>query len=364
MSVQILYEKVVLRPNDLQPLDSRCEIIGTFNPAAIRFQEEIILLVRIAERPYSKDMNAIIAPRAKIENGQLEWIHDTFESTGVETRDPRKFTLPDGRQRLNSISHLCLIRLSPDGKQIKEILTPTDLQPQEHWEELGIEDPRITQINDTFYITYVAVSRSMGVATALITTHDFRTFKRHGIIFPTENKDIVLLPEKWKGHFVAYHRPVSHHTFNLPSIETALSANAICWGQHQFLFGPRTDKWDSVKIGAGAPPVRLPEGWLLIYHGVSSTSSTSPGGFYSAGAALLDTKNPLQLIARSGDPLLSPERDYEKHGFMPNVIFPTGAILSGDGENLMLFSGAADEVVTLKSIPIKSILQHLDVESG
>ena len=362
MSVQILHDKVLIRPNDLQPLDPRSEIIGTFNPAAVRFQDEIILIVRVAERPYSKDPDTLIGPRAVIQNGQLEWVFDSFDAVGVDTSDPRKFTLPGGRQRLTSISHLCLVRLTPDGKQIKEIVTPADLLPREPWEELGIEDPRITQIKDTFYITYVAVSRSMGVATALMTTHDFHTFERRGIIFPAENKDIVLLPEKWNGHFVAYHRPVPHHTFSAPSIETALSTDSIFWGQYQFLCGPRRNDWDSIKIGAGAPPVRLPEGWLLIYHGVSSATTKSPGGLYSAGAALLDKGNPLHLLARSRDALLSPERDYEVHGFMPNVIFPTGALLSEDEKSLLLFSGAADEVVTLKTIPVQSILQHLEVE--
>lgn len=158
-----------------------------------------------------------------------------------------------------------------------------------------------------------------------------------------------------------YHRPVPHHTFSTPSIETSLSTDSIFWGHHQFLFGPRIDKWDSVKVGAGAPPVRLPDGWLLIYHGVSSATSKSPGGRYSADAVLLDKGNPLHILARSRDPLLSPERDYEKHGFMPNVILPTGALLSEDEKNLLLFSGAADELVTLKTIPVQSILQHLEV---
>ena len=362
MSVQILHDKVLLRPKDLRPVVPKSEVIGTFNPAAIRFQDEIILLIRVAERPYSTDPNILIAPRATTKNGQLEWVFDTFDAAGVNTEDPRKFTLPDGPQRLSSISHLCLARLTSDGEIIKEITTPSELFPCEPWEELGIEDPRITQINNTFYITYVAVSRQMGVATALMTTKDFLTFERHGIIFSTENKDIVLLPERWKDHFVAYHRPVSYHRFGAPSIETALSPDCIFWGKHRYLFGPRPGGWDGVKVGAGAPPIRLPEGWLLIYHGVTSATAESPGGHYSAGAVLLDIDNPLRLIARSRDPLLKPERNYEKRGFMPNVIFPTGALLSEDEKDLLLFSGAADEVVTRITIPVQSILQHLQEE--
>lgn len=274
----------------------------------------------------------------------------------------RLFRLPNGRVRLRFISHLRLVRLSADGTQIKEVLIPPDLLPREPWEELGLEDPRITKIGDTYYITYVAISRQMGVATALMTTHDFQTFERHGVIFPTENKDVVFLPQKWNEHFVAYHRPISDQWIDAPSVETALSPDAIFWGKHKFLFGPRPGEWDSVKVGAGPPPVDLPQGWLLLYHGVAPATRESPAGNYCVGAVLLEREDPTRLLARSKQPLLSPERSYERRGFVPNIVFPTGALLSEDNENLLLFSGAADEVVSLISLPVQSILEHLSLE--
>jgi predicted GH43/DUF377 family glycosyl hydrolase len=359
MNNPILHDKVLLRPADLQPLDPRSEIIGTFNPAAVRFRGEIILLVRVAERPKVEQPDILISPRTEMRDGQVEWLIDTYDAKGVDTSDPRKFTFPDGRQRISSISHLRMVRLTSDGSQVKEIMSLKGLLPREPWEEFGIEDPRITQIGDLYYITYVAISRQMGLTTALMTTRDFRSFERHGIIFPTENKDIVLLPEKWKDQFVAYHRPVSHHKFDSPSIETAISPDCIFWGKYRFLLAPRPGGWDSFKIGAGAPPVALPQGWLLVYHGVTSPSANSPGGRYSAGAVLLEKDNPRKLLARSKEPLILPERDYEQRGFMPNVVFPTGVILSEDKDNLLLFCGAADEVVTLLRIPVASILQNL-----
>jgi predicted GH43/DUF377 family glycosyl hydrolase len=362
MNNQLLQDKVLLRPSDLQPLDLRSEIIGAFNPAAVRFKGEIILLVRVAEQPILEDPTTLKSPRTIFRDGQLEWIIDTFDANGVERSDPRKFTLPNGRQRISSISHLRLVRLSPDGSRVKEVKTPAALLPREPWEEFGIEDPRITQIGNLYYITYVAISRQMGLTTALMTTSDFKSFERHGIIFPTENKDIVLLPKKWKDQYIAYHRPVSHHTFDMPSIQTALSPDCKYWGKYRFLLAPRPGGWDSFKIGAGAPPIAMPQGWLLIYHGVTKPSAKSPGGIYSAGAALMALDNPLQLLARSNEPLIIPERDYEQRGFMPNVVFPTGALLSEDQKNLLLFCGAADEVVSLITIPLKSILGNLEVE--
>lgn len=359
MKTNILNDRVLICPDDLEPLDPRSEIIGVFNPAAVFVNDEIILLVRVAERPIVEDPDILLSPRTAIHKGQVKWLVDTFEAKGVDRSDPRKFTLPNGRQRISSISHLRLVHLSADGSQVKEIETLNDLLPHESWEEFGIEDPRITQIGEEYFITYVAISRQMGLTTALMTTRDFKTFTRHGIIFPTENKDIVLLPEKWENQFVAYHRPVSHHKFDLPSIETALSPDGKFWGKYRFLLAPRPGGWDSFKIGAGAPPVALSQGWLLIYHGVTSPTRESPGGVYSAGAILVEKQNPLHLLARSTDPLITPQRVYEQSGFMPNVVFPTGVLVSDDHENLLVFCGAADEVVSLLTIPIASVLENL-----
>jgi predicted GH43/DUF377 family glycosyl hydrolase len=158
---------------------------------------------------------------------------DTFDPAEVDASDPRLLRLPDGRVRLRYISHLRMVRLSTSDLSIVGISSPQALMPSEPWEEFGIEDARITQIGDTYYITYVAISRQMGVATALMTTNDFKSFERKDIIFPTENKDVVFLPELWEGQFVAYHRPVSNYMIDAPSIETSLSPDATYWGEHR-----------------------------------------------------------------------------------------------------------------------------------
>ncbi|MFQ5616017.1 MAG: glycoside hydrolase family 130 protein [Anaerolineales bacterium] len=362
MSILVLQNKVLLRPSDLQPLHRDYEVIGVFNPAAVRFGDEIVLLARVAEWPKERPANRLVSPRVVCQDGRPERVLDTFDPAGVNARDPRVFWLPDKRVRLRYISHLRLVRLDAEGTRVKAIQAPPALQPCEPWEEFGIEDPRITRIGDVYYITYVAISRQRGVATALMTTRDFQTFERHGIIFPTENKDVVLLPEKWNGHFVAYHRPVSDYWINAPSIETGLSPDGIFWGRYQFLMGPRPGEWESVKVGAGPPPVRLPEGWLLLYHAVSPVTAHSPVGRYCVGAVLLDRNNPLRVLARTRSPLLCPERPYEKRGFAPDVIFPAGAVLSEDKCTLLLFAGAADEVTAMLRISIKAILQHLEAK--
>jgi predicted GH43/DUF377 family glycosyl hydrolase len=360
MTVPTLQSRVLLRPDDLRPLAPDYRIVGTFNPAAVLYEDEVILLVRVAEQPIESVPGRVTAPRVVWKDDQPTWELDTFEATGIDTHDPRVLNLPDGRVRLPHISHLRLVRLDATTTEVKEIIVLPQLQPQQPWEELGIEDARITRIEDIYYITYVAISRQFGVTTALMTTRDFVTFERRGIIFPAEDKDVVLLPEKRDGAFFAFHRPTPHTWVNAPSITTSRSPDTTHWGGHRVVIAPRAGHWDSVKVGAGAPPVRLPQGWLLLYHGVETATAENSIGRYCAGAALLDGDDPSKVLARSDEPLFIPHRPHEVSGFVPDVVFPTGALLSDDKQVLTIFMGAADEVVTVQSISVQVILEHLD----
>ncbi len=353
--------KILLSPKDLEALAPDHNIVGVFNPAATRFNGDIILLVRVTEEPIQDDQGRLFSPRAYEQDGHTCWAIDDFDPASVTSQDPRTLYFQDGRIRLRHISHFRLVRLSADGAHVEEVRILDSLLPHEPWEEFGIEDPRISRIGDTYYITYVAISRQMGIATALMTTRDFQTFERRGIIFPTENKDVVLLPEKWDGHYVAYHRPVSRSQIDAPSIWTSLSPDGIFWGRHQHLISPRPGAWDSLRVGAGPPPVRISQGWLLIYHGVAPATPQSPVGHYCAGAILLDPENPTRLLARSRDVLLYPERPYETHGYTPGVVFPTGIIFDDDRETITLFTGGADEIVASLSVQLQAVLDCLGI---
>ena len=120
--------------------------------------------------------------------------------------------------------------------------------PDSEIEEFGIEDPRITKIDQTYWITYVAVSRH-GAATALASSDDMVTFKRHGLIFCPENKDVVLFPQRIDGEFVALHRPNPNSHFSPPQIWLARSPDLMHWGKHAMLasrpqrVGRRSSRW-------------------------------------------------------------------------------------------------------------------------
>ena len=109
--------------------------------------------------------------------------------------------------------------------------------------------------------------------------------------------------------------------------------------------------WEARKIGAGPPPVRTDKGWLLIYHGVDEDR------VYRAGAALLDLEEPWKVIARTPEPILEPEEEYELVGDVPNVVFPEGAVVIGD--ELLVFYGAADKVCCVATAPLEEFIEHL-----
>jgi len=104
-----------------------------------------------------------------------------------------------------------------------------------------------------------------------------------------------------------------------------------------------------------APPVKTEESWLLIYHGVD------PNHVYRAGAALLDLEEPWKVIARTPEPILEPEEEYEREGDVPNVVFPEGTAVVGD--QLFVFYGAADKVCCVASARLDDFISD-DLAGG
>jgi predicted GH43/DUF377 family glycosyl hydrolase len=227
--------------------------------------------------------------------------------------------------------------------------------PELPFEEYGIEDPRITEIEGKYWITYVAVSRH-GTATALASTDDFQTFDRHGLIFCPENKDVVLFPHKVRGQYVSLHRPNPNAHFGCPQIWLARSPDLLHWGQHECLYSG-CDDWENDRVGAGAPPLAVDEGWLEIYHGSRCSTCANEVGVYSAGALLLDRDDPTRILKRSCGPIMQPTAEFEETGFVPNVVFPTALIECED--LLQLYYGAADACVGVVEFSRSELLESL-----
>jgi predicted GH43/DUF377 family glycosyl hydrolase len=346
--IRRLSNACICRPGDLRASRDDLEIIGTFNPGAIAIGDEVILLVRVAERLRERRAGHTALPRWQSGAGlNVDWIaNEEFDL--LDARVVRRKR--DGLVRLTSVSHLRLLR-SCDGRSIDRE-GAARFEPQSEFEEFGIEDPRITRIGDTYWFTYVAVSRH-GPATALASTKDFATFTRHGVIFPIENKDVVLFPETIDGEYVALHRPVGGTPFTQPEIWLARSSDMVHWGRHRVLLGSDSG-WDAGRVGAGAPPLRTPDGWLEFYHGSTRPAGDGSVGAYSAGALLLDLHEPHRIVRKSPKPILVPETDFEQSGFVPNVVFPTGVV--DRGETLLVYYGAADTACAVVELSMDEIL--------
>jgi predicted GH43/DUF377 family glycosyl hydrolase len=190
----------------------------------------------------------------------------------------------------------------------------------------------------------------------LASTEDFRQFTRHGIVFPPENKDVVLFPERVGSQHVALHRPNGRTPFSPPEMWIARSSDLVSWGAHAPVFAEKAG-WESGRVGAGAPPFRVENGWLEIYHG--NRRPTAPGqvGQYVAACLLLASDDPRRIVARSIEPLFSPTEAFEREGFVADVVFPTGVVSRGD--SLLVYYGASDTYTAVAEIGRQDVLDSL-----
>ena len=250
-----------------------------------------------------------------------------------------------------------------NGVKITERLPEPIYVPREDFEKKthpgnsGCEDPRITMIGDTIYMAYTAYDgvHSTRVALTSISCKDFLAHKWEKWTTPVlttpdnvNDKDTCLVPEKIHGQYMLLHRidPQLCADF-LDSLDFKKQRLTRCIE----IMGPRPGMWDSVKIGIAGPPIRTEVGWLLIYHGVSKTST------YRLGAVLLDLENPSVVLSRTVDTILEPLLEYEVKGVVPRAIFSCGAIARAD--TLFIYYGGADTVMGVAKVSLKKLLKIL-----
>jgi predicted GH43/DUF377 family glycosyl hydrolase len=346
-------ENPLIAPKDVKPSFPGWEVIGVFNAGVIEHEGEVLMLMRVAERPLQTDPDHVLVPvldPAALARGEstVTTVRVNRHDPALDFSDPRVVRERSGKTIwLTSLSHLRLAR-SRDGVRFTIDEKPT-IMPEGELESWGIEDPRITRIGDRYYITYSAVSGA-GVAVGLISTADFAGFRREGIILAPTNKDVVLFPESIGGKFWMLHRPVPEG-IGSPEIWTACSPDLLHWGGHRRLLDVRENSWESGRIGAGAVPIRTDDGWLILYHGADKDQR------YCMGAALLDLEDPGRVLARLDEPLLVPEAEYETCGFFSHVVFACGAIVR-DGR-VILYYGASDSTMASASFELEPLLDRL-----
>ncbi len=222
----------------------------------------------------------------------------------------------------------------------------------------GVEDPRATVLESKVHVTYVSYDGATlpRLAYTSIDIDDFmrRDWQWKRPQFMSEpghvDKSGVIFPGKVRGKYVVMHRV-------FPDIQIDYRDD-LDFSENNFLdvdavipaskFG-----WDSRKIGAGPPPIETDEGWLLIYYGVDDRQAEQ----YHIGAMLLDRDYPEQVIARSQEPILSPQVHYEMNGFKPGILYPCGAVKKE--ESLLVYYGTADKYVSVATANINELIMKL-----
>jgi predicted GH43/DUF377 family glycosyl hydrolase len=337
----------LLSPGDVPPSRPGLRVICVLNPGAFTDDGKTWLVLRVAEglpASESKVSAVVLEPSAPDGISRLEV---PTNATGLELGDSRGFKF-QGRSYLTTLSHLRLAS-STDGVHF-EVMPRPSFEGLGALEVYGVEDCRVTVIDGRFYLAYTAVS-SDGFGVGLASTADWQSYERHGMVLAPPNKDAALFPARFGGRYCMLHRPVAGDPGGR-NMWIAWSPDLVHWGQHECILRTRPGCWDSAKIGAGPPPLRIPEGWLEIYHGADEADR------YCLGAVLLDADNPARVLGRSRAPIMQPLAEYELGGFYGNVVFASGAV--ADGDRLNIYYGAADTIVCGATFSIQAILKGLE----
>ena len=292
----------------------------------------------------------------------------------------------------NLVSTIGYAKLESPTKIVERADHPIIIREHGH-ESRGVEDPRITKIEDTFYVTFT-VHDGKNALVEYATSKDLKNFKKMGVISPQityekaaqyfsesqlkdryymfeayyENsagrdillweKDAILFPKKIKGKFAMMHRI-------LPDIQIVYFDNFEQLGQEIFWadYLRELDKYvimenkywfESRSIGGGAVPIETPDGWLIIYHAIEELNKNR---VYRAAAALLDLGDPTNVLGRLDYPLFEPDQSWETNGFVDNVVFPSGTAIFGD--DLYIYYGAADTAIGVARVNLKDLIKEL-----
>jgi predicted GH43/DUF377 family glycosyl hydrolase len=309
--------------------------LGTTSPHGELFRRDPANPILTAnDWPYQ--INTVFNPGATIHDGE------TVLLCRVEDR--------------RGLSHLTVAR-SPDGVHgwrvdPKPLLADDPADQTSLW---GVEDCRITYVAElsAYVISYTAYGPA-GPCVALATTEDFQSVEKLGVVMPPEDKNASLLPRRVNGEFCLYHRPAHD---GRADVWMSRSQDLRTWSNPEPVMASRKGAWwDAARMGLGPAPIETEHGWLGVYHGVKQMAA---GPLYRAGLVLFDLENPAKVIRRSPQWVLGPATDYETHGDVPNVVFPTGMTHNEETGDLRLYYGAADSCIAVATASMSEVMDYL-----
>lgn len=344
--------------------------------------------------------NPIITP------GEELWRRATvFNPAAIEGKDGRIYLLERSAGNLRPFCCALGLQVSDDGVNFSLVQDTPVVTPEDIGSKYGsVQDPRLTFTEGRYYLTYayrpyawsshptgvgvpeshetdfpdippppeadyagsanVAGGRSDNLTRSGIAVSDDLIHWEHlGLVTEPEldDRDVILFPEKINGRWAMLRRPLQWvgdgYGVTGASMWISYSDDLKTWTDTE-LVAKAEYPWEDNRIGGATPPILLPEGWLVLYHGVQTIDKSVKRVVYRVGALLLDRDNPAKVIARTPEPMLEPREYYEKFGlYIPNVVFPTGNILRGD--DLWLYYGVCDTAIALATAPLSAIREAL-----
>lgn len=361
---------LLFTPNDVdlafsplrRTLQADTYVLGAFNPGLTRLPNgNLLLMVRVAEALKQPLIDQTI--RAIRWDSVRGYVLDSYPVASVNAADPRKFQLfgyPYKVMALTSLSWLLPVELTPEGTRIVQVHYDRIISPGRGFQEYGIEDARISKIDDTYYMTTCSVS-SERHSTTLYTSVDGLNYTLQGIILDHQNKDMVFFEGRINGHFGALTRPLGDLYFAArpdgdyypgPAINLASSPDGLHWKpSDEPLIRARKGSSSTMKIGGGTPPILTDEGWLVLYHGVELRGVV---GIYRTFLALLAADDPAQVlklddvtpILEANAALTEPIRDQL---YLTDVVFTTGIVDAG--AYYVVASGECDLACRITHLP-------------
>ncbi len=288
---------------------------SVFNPGAIRFNDQQLLLLRVQSR------------------GRQTYIMK------AESDDGEAFTVSDQVITFNGLDRV-------EGRIFH------------------LYDVRITPLEGKYYLMF-AMDMDVGCRLGLAVTSDFVSYEFLGVVSGNDNRNGVLFSEKFDQYYLRLERPNRCDLPGNPSSGSTIvlseSTDLINWSQRGVVLAGRPHYWDEL-IGPGPPPVKTREGWLCLYHGIATHFASV--NIYQAGVALLDLTDPSRVQGRGRDNILEPREIYELTGQVPNVVFPSGMIVEETDDDgfalpesaVHIYYGAADTVVGKASAVVADLL--------
>jgi predicted GH43/DUF377 family glycosyl hydrolase len=239
----------ILKPTDLTPVIPGMEITCLLNPGVFRMNGKTWLILRVAERPEQTDGKISFPILNKDE--KIEVLNFDKNDPQLDLSDPRVINY-NGKNYLTTLSYLRFVYSEDDIHFFEDPIYPPIFGKGE-LESFGIEDCRVASMEDGYFLTFTEVS-PLAVGVGLISTKDFQSFERKGMIFPPHNKDCAFFEESVDQKYYALHRPSSPELGG-NYMWIAESFDRIHWGNHKCIAVTRQDSWDSARIGAGGPPI-------------------------------------------------------------------------------------------------------------